>query len=157
MQRLSPVSLLPLFLLVAGFGVLSFQSGCSGDNELSVRERAALLLTGEGRKNWKIESFDIDEIPQRMTRCDSGYVLTIINNYTWEEEHLGFACFSYLFGYWELSDDTNALKNTYYNSTIREWEVKHYEIIELSEDIFTYRQVISRNRFKTVVMRHFKE
>jgi hypothetical protein len=132
-------------------------SGCSDDTELDVREKAGLLLTGEGRKNWKIESFDIDEIPQRLTRCDSGYVLTIINNNTWEEEHLGFACFSYLFGYWELSDDANALKNTFYNSTMREWEVKHYEILELTEDIFTYRQVISRNRFKTVVMRHFRE
>ena len=140
-------------LLLAVLALALLSNSCNDKEVLSPKEMAERLLSGIDRKEWIMESFDIDGASQNLGRCDSSYILTLFSDKTWEENYLSFACFTLRFGIWEVNEEGNVLKNTLYNYNLRRWEVYHYEILSLTEDSFTYRQVIFRNRFKTVVLR----
>jgi hypothetical protein len=86
--------------------------------------------------------------------CDSSYVLVLKSDFTWDEHNFNLKCHQTGNGAWLLNDENEVISIRYVNPGNGEYEEKHFEIEELSENYFAY-QIADNNRLKYVRMRKF--
>ena len=140
--------------LLAIFSIIyiSLLSSCNDQNEESERSLTIRLLTSDSKKYWGLEQSFIDEVSQPISSCDSSYLLILKADFSWEESYQRLSCYRLTKGSWALNDENNVLSINYISQFSAKEEEKKFEIIELSEDFFTYQfaqnNQLKRNRLK---------
>lgn len=135
--------LFPLILLYFG--------ACQGDEEESVRSKTLKLLTGNSSKSWGLSEYFLDDQPTDVSQCDSSYILTMKSDYTWQEQYTNLQCYPSTTGQWRLNDENNVIIINYVEWSSGQNVERKFEIIELSEEYFTYQFAI-RNSLKRIKM-----
>ena len=125
----------------------SFLTSCNDKSEESERSLTIGRLTGNSIKLWGLEQSFIDDVSQPISSCDSSYLLILKVDFTWEEAFLNLSCYRLTKGTWVLNDENNVLSINYISQFSGKEEEKKFEVIELSEDFFTY-QFAQNNQLK---------
>jgi hypothetical protein len=131
-----------------------FAAGCQKDVGPTVRDGVLGLLTGIGAKHWIIDASNVDGREIVPSTCDSSYVLVLKSDFTWDEHNFNLKCHQTGNGAWLLNDENEVISIRYVNPGNGEYEEKHFEIEELSENYFAY-QIADNNRLKYVRMKKF--
>lgn len=129
--------------------ILLLAVGCEKGDEANERDMVIEMLAGNTTKNWIIDASNIDGREIIPSSCDSAYVLVLNSDFSWREEYLVFKCYPASYGTWWLNDDNDVISIRFVNLSTGEYEERHFEIEELSEDFFAY-QVAQNNRLKYV-------
>lgn len=137
---------LPMILTIAA---------CNGGEEDSLEAKTLSLLTGNEFKQWELHQSFVDDVEQSFTVCDSSYILTMKADYTWSEVFLNIQCYQGTDGVWKLNDQLNVITISYINQATGEEEEKLFEIVELSDEYFSY-QFASKNRLRRFRLRYIE-
>jgi len=119
--------------------LISLLTGCTKSNEDSNRTKTIRLLTNDSYKSWFIDQTFIDDIVQPISSCDSSYILTLKVDFSWEEAYLKIACYQLHTGTWMLNEENAIISIQFIDPISGENQEKKFEIIELSEEYFTYQ------------------
>ena len=124
-------------------------SACQENDGPSEREIALEYLTNNSEKYWELDESTIDGQPITLNICDSSYNLIMKADFTWEEVYRSLQCNAPVFGQWSLNEESNVISINYINFRTGMREERHFEILELSEEILAY-QIAENNRLKYV-------
>lgn len=126
---------------------------CSGSDLDAARENTVLLLTNAGSKDWVIDRSAIDDKEIIPSFCDSAYVLTMSNDFTFREVYLSPVCALPSYGTWELNKENNVISISFIDSYSGQTIDKHFEIVELTEKFLAY-QIALNNKLKFVRLKN---
>ena len=125
---------------------------CTGNEGETERDRTVRLLAGDVSKDWMASRYFIDGDEQQMKGCDSTYVLTIRKDFSWKEWNLDNDCGFPNEGIWELNDDNDVLIAHFIPPFSSDTLTRKMEIMDLSEELFTY-QLVQNNRLVKIVLK----
>ncbi len=131
-----------LLLMIAGF------AACDNEEE-SGRDMTMRLLTGNTQKDWSIYEYFIDDQNTDITQCDSSYLLSMKADFTWVEQYINLQCYQKTTGSWALNDENTVISIFYTDWSSGQQVEKKFEIVELSEEYFTYQFPVN-NRMKRI-------
>lgn len=129
-------------LILVGFG-------CSENEGETERSKTIRLLTNDASKKWEVSQIFIDEVEQQITGCDMSYTLTLNADFSWKEIYLNISCYQIHEGSWSLNDESSVISIQFVDNASGKNVEKHFEIVELSEGIFSY-QYPENNEMKKI-------
>ncbi len=145
------------FIILFVFSLfLLLPAGCTSDDEESVRDRTIRLLTDNSSKYWMVDKSYLNNNEEVLSSCDSTYLLIMNSDFTWTETNLTLSCSVNSEGIWTLNDENNVISIQYEEHVFGILMERHFEIMELSDNHFTY-QFAENNNLKKIRLTKYME